>query len=216
MKKIKVVARDSPLSQEQVKEFENLVYSKLDFIEFENLFIKTYGDLNHSISLRNENYDDLFTKEIDEAVLNLKADLAIHSAKDLPQSIHPDLEIYTLTPCLNPFDSLVLKDGYTISTIPFKGRILASSLRRENMVKKLRKDLIVEDVRGTIQERLAKINQLGVFGCVVAEVALIRLQLTHLNRIILPNETHPMQGRLAIIGKKENVVLKKLIQTIYA
>jgi porphobilinogen deaminase len=83
-------------------------------------------------------------------------------------------------------------------------------------VRSLRPDLRFVDLRGTIGERLQKLQDKEADGVVLAEAALIRLQLTHLNRIYLPGETAPLQGRLAILTRSDNVSLIKLFSDLYA
>jgi len=90
--------------------------------------------------------------------------------------------------------------------LPHGAVIATSSSRREDVVKQLRNDLVFIDLRGTIQERLAKLNE-GVDGIVVAEAALIRLKLTHLNRLFLPGETSPGQGKLAFVARADDLEL---------
>ena len=211
---IKIAARNSNLSKEQVKEFQSFFLRHYPHTLFESFFLATYGDKDHSISLRQEQYDDLFTKEIDEMVLEKKADIAIHSAKDLPKVIHPDLEIYWMSRSIHPQDALVMKEGYSLQNIPQNGIVLASSLRREEAVHALRADLIVKDVRGTIEERLKFLNDPNIYGVVIAEAALIRLKLTHLNRMIIDFPAHPMQGKLAVVGRKKNQVVERIFQEI--
>lgn len=208
---IKVAARDSNLSKAQVEEFKKKLVQIDPSIEIHPVFMKSYGDKNHNISLRESGYDDLFTKEIDEAVLRGDADLALHSAKDIPETLSEELEMYYLSQSIHPSDALVIKDGYSIDRIPKNGIIMASSFRREEHIKKLRQDFICRDVRGAIEQRLAYLNNPEVYGVVVAEAAIIRLKLVHLNRILLDGETHPKQGMLAALGLKSNHHLRQLI-----
>lgn len=205
---IKIAARSSNLSKEQVKEFQTSFKNVFPEAIFKTTYLATYGDKDHSISLRLDQFDDLFTKEIDQMVLEKKVDIAIHSAKDLPKLIHQDLEILWLTESIHSQDALVLKENFSLQTLPNHAIVLASSLRREEAIKAMRSDLIVKDVRGTIEERLAFLNQQDIYGVVIAEAALIRLNLTHLNRVIMQAKAHPMQGRLAIVGRKDDTFLK--------
>jgi hydroxymethylbilane synthase len=214
--KIKIAARASNLSKAQVKEFDQLLLNKNIDLELTPIFIPSYGDLDHSISLRNTQYDDLFTKEIDQLVLNKKADLALHSAKDLPLNLHPDLAVFFESKSIHTQDALVFKQGYTLQTIPQFGIILASSIRREEMILNLRKDLVCQDVRGTIEQRLAFLNKPEVFGVVIAEAALIRLDLQSLDKMMLDGKTHPKQGKLAAVGLKENQILQEILSQLHA
>lgn len=213
---LRVAARDSILSKMQVKEIEEIVTSHFPEIIIEPVWLKTFGDLHKEISLRKCKYDDFFTREVDEAILKNVADIAVHSAKDLPLNINPSLEIFLLTKGKDPRDSLVLKEGYSIESIPKNGIILASSERRASMIKSIRHDLIFQDVRGTIQERISKLNQDEIYGVVIAEAAISRLNLQFINRVILDFPTHPLQGKLAVVGDKNRNQLKQIFSQINA
>lgn len=203
-KKIVVVARDSPLSQVQVKEVYEEIKNYYPNILFEEVFIKTTGDYDLKTSLRNISRTDFFTKEIDQYLLLGKADIGIHSAKDLPEPLPSGLAIIALTKGVDPSDSLVFRQGDSLESIQSGAKIATSSERRENVVKMLRPDLTFVDIRGTIHQRLEKLDSGQVDGVVIAEAALIRLKLTHLNRKRLPGSTAEGQGQLAIVAISDN------------
>ncbi len=176
-------ARSSPLSRAQVDEIRE------EFgLECDVLWVETMGDLDKKTSLRTLEKTDFFTRELDQMLLEGKIDLAIHSAKDLPDPLPKGLKIAALSKGLDPRDSLVIKRE------PVEW-VATSSLRREEAVKRLFPNCRFVDLRGTIQERL----DADVDGVVIAEAALIRLKLTHLKRVFLPGETSPLQGKLAIV-----------------
>ncbi|MCC5832021.1 MAG: hydroxymethylbilane synthase [Chlamydiales bacterium] len=192
---IKVGARDSNLSRRQVEE----VQAEYAHLLFEPVYVKTVGDRDRTTSLRILDKTDFFTREIDEMLLRGECRIAIHSAKDLPEPLPKGLELIKLTKGVDPSDSLVMRKGERLS----KAFVIAtSSVRREEMVRTLTEDLFFVDIRGTIEERLAKLESGEVDGVVIAEAALIRLGLTDLNRIRLPGETAPLQGQLAILARK--------------
>lgn len=161
------------------------------------------GDKDKKTSLRNLGKSDFFTKELDDMLLEGKIDCAIHSAKDLPEPMRKGLVVVALTKGLDPRDALVfndiLKEGAVIAT---------SSERREEAVRAWRPDLQFVDLRGTIGERLAKLELGDVDGVIIAECALIRLGLTHLKRMFFPGP--PMQGRLAVVAHKDNLKAREL------
>lgn len=196
---ILVGARDSPLSKKQVEE----VYLELKQfhpqITFHPLYVKTVGDLDKKRSLRSLDKTDFFTRELDQMVLEKKVRIAIHSAKDLPEPLPKGLVIAALTKGVASFDSLVLREN---EQLPHNGVVATSSERREESVRQLYPAARFVDIRGNIQERLEKLHQRTVDGVVIAEAALIRLELTHLTRIRLPGETAPLQGRLAVVARE--------------
>ena len=191
-----VGARASPLSQAQIQE----VQREIDF-KLEAILVESRGDKDLKTSLRDLPKDDFFTREIDEMLLQGKCRIAIHSAKDLPEILPKGLMMIALTRGVDPTDVLVLREGVQIESLSSGARIATSSERRETAVRQLRSDLTFVDIRGTIGRRLAQL-EIEVDGVVVAEAALIRLGLTHLNRVVLPGETTPLQGQLAILARE--------------
>lgn len=211
---ISVAARASPLSQAQLWEVHAEISKVHPGIIFLPLLAASRGDKDLITSLRTLEKTDFFTKEIDEAVINSQCRIAIHSAKDLPENLPAGIEIIAITKGIDPSDSLVLRDGETLETLTPNASIAASSLRREEAIKSLRSDLTVVDIRGNIGQRLEKLRTRQVDGVIIAEAALIRLKLTHLNRIKLPGETTPLQGQLAIVCQEGDIEMKTLFSSI--
>ncbi len=212
--KITVGGRESPLSLAQVDEVLHEIRQHHPEISFQLIPVKTIGDKDRTTSLRTLGKTDFFTKEIDNMQLNGKCRLSIHSAKDLPEPLREGLTIVALTKGVDSSDSRVLREGESRHTLPSGAVIAPSSVRREETVKSLRSDLTFIDFRGVIGERLAKLETSEADGVVVAEAALIRLKLTHLNRIRLPGTTTPFQGRLAIIARSDDTEMHRLFKAI--
>ena len=143
-----------------------------------------------------------------------KCRIAIHSAKDLPDPLPKGLSIIALTRGIDPCDSLVFRSEEGLDTLPSGAIIATSSARREEAVKSLRTDLSFQDIRGTIEQRLQKLNDGLVDGVVIAEAALIRLGLTHLNRIKLTADTAPLQGKLAILAREDDLEMKSFFSCL--
>lgn len=210
-KKLKIVARKSPLSLLQVKE----IFSHFPLLEYDLIPLVSYGDKNKDISLMDNTIaDDFFTRELDKALLDKEADIGIHSAKDLPYPLPAGLEIYCLTEAMDKSDSLVSKDNITLLQLPAGSRVGTSSVNRKNEILKLRPDLTIVSIRGTIEERISQVDNGFVDALIVATCALQRLGLE--NRIAekLPFKTHALQGNLAIIGRIEESELKNIFSTL--
>ena len=207
---ITVGARSSRLSQAQVQEVLLELRQFHPDIEFIPLFALTTGDKNKQICLTLMDKTDFFTKEIDLMVLHHECRVGIHSAKDLPETLADGLEIFAITRGVDSGDALVLREGDSLETLRENSVIGTSSIRRELEIRKLRHDLKAASIRGTIDERLVLLQENQVDGLVMAEAAIIRLQLTHLNRIRLQGETAPLQGKLAIVGRKDDHEMKEL------
>ena len=213
---IEVGARASPLSKIQVQEVWDELKIHYPSVQLSCYFSDTVGDRDKQTSLRTLDRTDFFTKEIDEWVLAGKNRVGIHSAKDLPYPLPKGLHIFCLTKGVDSSDSLVLNKNMSINQLPSQAKIATSSERREDMVRQLRSDLTFCDIRGTIGERLQKLQTGEVDGVVIAEAALIRLNLTHLNRITLPGFTVEGQGQLAIVGRIEDTDLQELFRVLDA
>lgn len=206
--KITIAARNSKLSHAQVWEVFFALSVKHN-VSFMPTWVETSGDKDKKTSLRNLGKTDFFTKEVDALVLASKCRIAVHSAKDLPDSIPQGLKIIALTIGQDPSDALVLRENDTLSSLKSGARIGTSCLRREEIIQTLRSDLECVDIRGTIEERLAKLDGFEVDGVVMAEAALIRLQLNR-NRLRLQGDTAPLQGQLAILAREEDVEMQEL------
>ena len=207
---LEVGARASPLSKAQVKEIYEALQKYHSHVHFDIYYMSTIGDRDQATSLRTLDRTDFFTKDIDAWVLQGCGRLGIHSAKDLPIPLAKGLTLFCLTRGVDPSDSLVLRPYETLENLPSGAKIATSSIRREEMVKQLRSDLTFFDLRGTIEQRLAKLETGEADGIVVAEAALIRLELTHLNRIRLPGTTAEGQGQLAVVGREMDQEIKDL------
>lgn len=214
MLSIIVGARKSPLSQSQVNEVFLELKQHTPHIHFVPLLTETYGDKQQHISLRNLGKTDFFTREIDQWLLSKVCRIAIHSAKDLPDPLPDGIELIALTRGVDPSDSLVMRFGEQFSRLPSAAKIGTSSLRREQAVKLMRSDLTFVDIRGTISQRLDKLDLLELDGVVIAEAALIRLGLTHLNRIQVPGETVPYQGQLAVMATQGDQEMRTLFKPL--
>ena len=206
VKSIVVGARASKLSQVQVQEIQSFFPD----LEFELLLVKTTGDNDLQTSLRTLDKTDFFTKEIDQMLLEGKCRIAIHSAKDLPDPLPLGLKVVALTKGVDPRDMLV----YNCDPLPLGAKIGTSSIRREHNLLEWRPDLNCVDIRGTIEQRLAQLDAGIVDGLVMAEAALIRLGLTYRRRMPIHGEVAPLQGRLAVVARVDDIEMDELFAKI--
>jgi len=211
---ISVAARQSPLSKTQVQEVLSELRKHYPLVNFIITYLSTTGDKDQKTSLRTMEKTDFFTKEIDAHQLIGKCRITIHSAKDLPEPISQGLHVAAITKGVDSSDSLVLRNNTSLKDLPNGAIIATSSQRREEVVKEVRSDLRFSDIRGTIHQRLEKLHKGDADGVVIAEAALIRLGLTHLNRIKLPGETTPFQGQLAIVVREDDTEMRSLFSCV--
>lgn len=196
---IKVGARSSLLSQRQIEE----VFAEIK-VPYRTYLVECTGDVDQTTSLRTLDKTDFFTDKIDKMLLQGHCRIGVHSAKDLPDPIPKGLKIVAITQGIDPGDSLVLREFETLHSLKPGSVIATSSSRREDAVRQLRMDLNFRDLRGTIHKRLELLENGEADGIVIAEAALLRLNLAHLNRIRLPGPTAPLQGQLAIVAREDD------------
>lgn len=211
-----IASRSSPLAKAQVEEFRQEILKHHPGLFFETHYVETTGDIDQKTSLRTLDKTDFFTREIDQLLLQGKCRIGVHSAKDLPEPLPGGLTVAALTRGVDPSDSLVMKEGMTLESLPKHPVIATSSVRREDAVRELVPGARFIDLRGTINKRLEVLEQGMADGVVLAEAALIRLKLTHLNRVKLPGPTVTFQGQLAIVVRssdKEMIALFAPIDT---
>ena len=143
-------------------------------VETEIEIIRTTGDKVTDVPLARVGSKGLFTKEIEEALLDGRIDLAVHSLKDLPVELPAGLALAAVPERESPFDAVV---GNRLDELPAGARVGTSSLRRAAQLRRLRPDLVIEDIRGNLDTRLRKLDE-GLYDAILlASAGLIRLGL---------------------------------------
>jgi hydroxymethylbilane synthase len=132
--------------------------------------VKTTGDKITDVPLAKVGIKGLFTKEIEEALLDGRADLAVHSLKDLPTELPEGLVLAAVPPREDPRDAIV---GKRLAELPAGAKVGTSSLRRSAQLRKARPDLIIESVRGNLDTRLRKLDE-GQYDAIVLAAAGLR------------------------------------------
>jgi uroporphyrinogen III methyltransferase/synthase len=203
---LRVISRNSPLALLQVKE----LFALFPDLRYEVQEVTSYGDRHKDVSLMSGIAGDFFTRELDEAIRLGTADIAVHSAKDLPYPLPAGQTVYCLTQAADKSDSLVSKDNKTLMELPAGSRIGTSSKMRRQELLQLREDIEVVSIRGTIEERIAQVDHGQIDALIVATCALQRLGLAHRSAERLPFATHPLQGNLAVTGRADRPELAAL------
>jgi hydroxymethylbilane synthase len=174
---IRIATRTSQLALWQ----SHFVASKLiafnPDLRVEFIKITTEGDKVLDRSLSKIGGKGLFIKELEVAMLDGKADLAVHSMKDLPNAISPDFSIGAILKREDARDVLVTNEGYNLATLPFGATVGTSSLRRRSQILALRGDLKICDLRGNVTTRLEKQKEGQYDAIVLAAAGLKRLEL---------------------------------------
>ena len=163
--------------------------------------IETSGDRSPQASLRRIGGKGVFSKEIELELLEGRIDIAVHSLKDLPTEETPGLILAALLKREDPRDALVARDGMVFKSLPPGAKIGTSSLRRQSQLLARRPDLAVQDLRGNVPTRIARVKEGHLDAVIVAAAGLRRLGLTQEASEILDEAwmlPAPGQGILAL------------------
>jgi hydroxymethylbilane synthase len=171
----------------------------------ERIEIKTTGDLVQDVPLAQIGSRALFTKQIDDALLDGRVDLAVHSLKDLPTELPDGIALAAVGAREDPRDALVGRGPLRWVELPQGAVVGTSSLRRRAQLRHFRPDLQVIDLRGNVDTRLAKLDRHAEWSAILLAVAgLVRLGLGGRIGERLPAEVMlpaPGQGALAVTGR---------------
>jgi hydroxymethylbilane synthase len=161
VKTIVLGTRTSQLALAQAEIVKRTIESLPDGLKARIEGIRTTGDqrLDINISKSGSNLGKgLFTKELEEALLSRRIDLAVHSLKDLPTELLPELELAATLPRHDPVDLLISKTANSLSEIPTGASVATSSPRRVRQILRLRPDLKIADIRGNVPTRIGKLG----------------------------------------------------------
>lgn len=216
---LRIGTRGSPLALAQAYETRRRLTEALDVTEdsFEIVVISTSGDRILDRPLKEVGGKGLFTKEIEQEMLDGKIDIAVHSMKDMPVEQPDGLMLGCYLPREDVRDAFVSSHFNNVSDLPSGSKVGTSSLRRKAQLKFFRPDLEVVEFRGNVQTRLKKLSD-GVASCTfLAMAGLNRLGLADVAQsAINPSEMLPAiaQGAIGIewreADKKTADILKKI------
>lgn len=190
---LRIATRASALARWQAERVGALLGERVEYV-----LITTTGDRDQRPDLHSIGGTGVFVKEVQQAVLDNRADLAVHSAKDLPSETPEGLHLVAVPERGDPRDALV---GAKLEAIPTGGRIATGSVRRRAQLAAARPDVGFAPLRGNIETRLRKCAEEGHHAIVVAVAALDRLGLRdHVAEVLDPSVMLPQaaQGALAV------------------
>jgi hydroxymethylbilane synthase len=200
MSVLRIATRGSDLALWQARHVGDLLAAALG-VKTELVPLKTAGD-RLTGPLSKQGGKGLFVAEIEAALLDGRADVAVHSAKDLPAATHPDLALAAFPERADPRDALVARaPGTALETLPRGARLGTGSARRTAQLRLLRADLEVVPLRGNVGTRLAKLDGSGLDALVLACAGLDRLGLASRIACRIPPESllpAAAQGALAV------------------
>lgn len=161
--------------------------------------IKTKGDIIQDVPLARIGGKGLFVKEIEEALIQGEADLAVHSVKDVPMDLPDGLLLGCVPKREVPVDAFVSYSYPTLEALPEGGVLGTSSLRRQAQLLNSRHDLVIRNLRGNVDTRLRKLKEGEFDAIILAKAALLRLGLhAPYEASILPTQMLPAVGQGAL------------------
>ncbi|WP_426574348.1 hydroxymethylbilane synthase [Aquihabitans sp. McL0605] len=209
---VRAATRGSALALWQATHVGRLLEAAYPGLDVEFVIVDTEGDRRLDVPISAFGGKGVFAKEVQAAVLDGRADFAVHSAKDMPSVAIPGLVLAAVPERGDPRDALV---GGRIEDLPNGATVATGSQRRRVQLAQIRPDFQFTELRGNMATRLTKVPAGGAI--VVAAVALQRLQLTeHLAEIISPDELVPQvgQGALGIECRADDGVISGMLAAI--
>jgi hydroxymethylbilane synthase len=212
-----LATRRSKLALAQSRAFARELEAATPGLRIAELEIVTSGDKTQDKPLQDIGGKGLFIKELEEALLDGRADFAVHSIKDVPAELAPNLFIACIPRREDPRDVLVSRTGGGLANLPKGARVGTSSLRRAVAVRAVRPDLVIEPVRGNVDTRLRKVDEGEYDAIVLAFAGLRRLGLAaRATEVLEPDVCLPAigQGALGIECRTDDARVRRILATL--
>ncbi|MEY8767455.1 hydroxymethylbilane synthase [Francisella philomiragia] len=213
MKQIVIASRESKLALWQTNYVKDRIQQELN-IPCHISTMKTQGDIILDKPLNKIGGKALFMKELEIAMLNNKADIAVHSLKDVPYQLPQGFCLASFMPREDPRDAFVSNKYSSIDDLPRGAIVGTSSLRRKTQLLHYRDDLEIRDLRGNVQTRLSKLDNGDYDAIILASAGLIRLELNERITQFIPVEISlPAVGQGIVVIEaldKNSEILQKL------
>jgi hydroxymethylbilane synthase len=211
--KVRVGTRGSSLAVTQAKSFlKDLSFTEYDY---DLIIIKTVGDVRQEEKFTELGVKGIFTKELDDALLNKEIDFAIHSLKDIPSKLHDDIHLAAVSPCIDSRDAFISAKYDSIQSLPKGGVVGTSSVRRHAQILSHRRDLELRELRGNVETRIQKMTSGQYDAILLAASGVKRIGLEHhIRQYLDPKIFVPCigQGILAATALISNSKIEKLLK----
>ncbi len=218
MEKIRIATRESPLALWQAEYVSSALRTHHPELQVELVPMTTKGDQILDSPLAKVGGKGLFVKELERAMLADKADIAVHSMKDVPMEFPEGLGLAVICERGDPSDAFVSNHHASLEALPEGSIVGTSSFRRQCQLKQARPDLDIRDLRGNVGTRLAKLDAGDYDAIILASAGLIRLALKERIRERLPfNVSLPAggQGAVGIESRSEDLETLRLLQCLH-
>jgi hydroxymethylbilane synthase len=214
---IKIGTRGSKLALWQANWVQSVLKQKSPSQAVELVTIKTQGDKILDVPLAKVGGKGLFVKEIEQALLARRIDIAVHSMKDMPADIPEGLYIGAIPERENPLDVFISRSGAGFNELAGGSVIGTSSLRRSAQLHYARPDMVTQPIRGNLDTRLKKLESENFDALVLAAAGVKRLNLEHkITEYLDPELMLPAigQGALCIEIRKDDSIVGSLVASL--
>lgn len=204
---LRIGTRASALALWQARHVESLLRALPGAPPVELVPITTTGDVRTDVPLWAVRGRAFFTKELDRALLERRIDVAVHSLKDLPTDMEPELALAAVLRREDPRDALISRAGATLGELPRGARVGTSSLRRRAFLTRARRDLTLLELRGNVPTRLERLDRGDYDAIILAAAGLKRLGLEHrITQHLSPDEFPPAvsQGAIGVCSRADD------------
>lgn len=204
---LRIGTRASALALWQARHVAALICAQRGAPAVELVHIRTEGDAQSEVPLWKVGGRAFFTREIDRALLEGTADVAVHSLKDLPTELEHGLALAATLPRGDPRDVLVSRGGATLAALARGARIGTSSLRRCALLARARPDAVLLELRGNVPTRIEKLQRGDYDAIVLAAAGLARLGLErHVSEYLAPESFPPAisQGVIGVCARADD------------
>jgi hydroxymethylbilane synthase len=216
-KQITIATRESPLALWQANWVRQQLQQFHPHLSVNLLGLTTQGDRFLETSLSQIGGKGLFVKELEEAILDGRADLAVHSMKDVPMTLPEGLVISVMCERSDPRDVFVSHEFKNVKDLPAYALLGTSSLRRQSQLRSLYPHLKIENIRGNVNTRIARLDKKEFAGLILAAAGLKRLGMEDKISSYLSFEESlpaPGQGVLGLESRIDDVELQDLISVL--
>ncbi|MFT4929022.1 MAG: hydroxymethylbilane synthase [Phenylobacterium sp.] len=214
---IRIATRKSPLAMWQAEFVKAQLEEKHPGVTVELVPMSTKGDRILDTPLAKVGGKGLFVKELEVAMLEDRADIAVHSMKDVPVDFPEGLVLHTICEREDPRDAFVSNQYKSLDQLPQNAIVGTSSLRRQCQLRELRPDIQIKDLRGNVNTRLAKLDNGEYDAIILAAAGLIRLEMPErIASHIEPEVSLPAngQGAVGIECRDSDTVVKGLLDAL--
>ena len=214
---LRIATRKSPLALWQANFVKNALEAIHPDLKVELIPLSTKGDRILDTPLAKVGGKGLFVKELEIAMLEDKADIAVHSMKDVPMEFPDGLCLAVIAEREDPRDAFVSNQYAELEALPQGAIVGTSSLRRQCQLKALRPDLQIKDLRGNVNSRLAKLDAGDYDAIILASAGLLRLEMASRITAFLPPETilpASGQGAVGIECRTDDSITQELIAVL--